>query len=89
MKLLILYLGAGIIEKSKNKQVINIVINKISDINKIVIPFFDKNKIVGNKQQDFLDWCKIASIINRGSHLTVEGLDLIKKIKSNMNRSRK
>lgn len=89
MKLIILYLGAGKIEKSKNNQVINIVIYKISDINNIVIPFFEKNNILGNKQLDYLDWCRVASIINERSHLTLEGLDLIRKIKSNMNRSRK
>jgi hypothetical protein len=38
---------------------------------------------------DFHDWCKVAKLVNEGNHLTIEGLDLIKKIKSEMNRSRK
>lgn len=88
MKLIISYLGAGKIEKIENKQVINIIINKKTDINNIVIPFFEKYNVLGNKQLDFIDWNKVANIINKGQHLTVEGLDLIKKIKSNMNRSR-
>ena len=40
------------------------------------------------KQLDFLDWCKIAKLINDGNHLTVEGLSLIRDIKSRMNRGR-
>ena len=45
--------------------------------------------MLGTKQLDYLDWCKIANLMNEGSHLTVEGLDLIKKIKSNLLRERK
>jgi LAGLIDADG endonuclease len=40
MELLINYLGAGKIEKQQNTQVVSLIINKISEISNIVIPFF-------------------------------------------------
>lgn len=89
MELIIKYLGAGFKEKNQSTQIVNIRIPKISDITNIIIPFFENNNILGNKQLDYLDWCKIAALMNNGSHLTLEGLNLIRKIKSNMNRGRK
>jgi hypothetical protein len=35
-----------------------------------------------------MNWCKVLKLMEEGSHLTVEGMDLIKNIKSKMNRSR-
>jgi hypothetical protein len=54
-----------------------------------IIPFFEKHSIVGVKHLDFLDFCKVASLMQEGSHLTNEVLDLIKQIKASMNRGRK
>jgi hypothetical protein len=91
MELLINYLGKdkGIIEKDPRKAVVCITINKISDIINIVIPFFEKYPLKGIKQFDYLDFCKIANLMKKGSHLTQEGVNLIRKIKSGMNRNRK
>jgi hypothetical protein len=38
---------------------------------------------------DYLDWCIIAKLKSDGAHLTFEGLEEIRKIKSGMNRGRK
>ena len=88
MELLIKYLGSGKIEKHSKNPVINLAIVKFSDINNIVIPFFEKYPLKGTKQLDYTDWVKIAKIINEGSHLTPEGLDQIKILKTGMNRGR-
>lgn len=40
------------------------------------------------KQADFLDFCKIAKLVVNKEHLTKEGVERIKVIKSNMNRKR-
>jgi len=74
IELIMNYLGAGILERDSRKPVIYLVINKISDINQIVIPFFNQYPIFGIKQLDYLDWCKIANFIESGAHLTTEGL---------------
>jgi LAGLIDADG endonuclease len=89
MELLIDYLGTGKIEKDSRFPAVILVIEKFADINKIIIPFFRNYTLLGVKQLDFLDWCKIANLMNEGKHLSIEGLDLIKKIKSEMNKGRK
>jgi hypothetical protein len=43
---------------------------------------------LGVKELDYLNWCKIAKLMNEGKHLTVEGLELIRELKSKMNRGK-
>jgi LAGLIDADG endonuclease len=88
LELIIKTLSVGRIEKSNNDSVVNLVVGRSSDLNKIIIPFFNKYSLRGNKQLDFLDWCKIANLINIGSHLTKEGLEEIRKIRLGMNKGR-
>ena len=89
MELIMNYLGAGRLERDSRKPVIYLVINKISEINQIVIPFFNQYPICGIKHLDYLDWCKIANLIESGAHLTNEGLAEIQRIKDGINTSRK
>ena len=42
----------------------------------------------GVKQNDYLDWCKVAKLMNDGLHLTIDGLNLIRTIKDGMNKGR-
>lgn len=74
MEHLIKYLGSGKLEKDLKTSVINLIIYKISDITNIIIPFLKKNPILGVKYLDYLDWCKVAELMNEGAHLTLEGL---------------
>lgn len=57
------------------------VCNKFTDLYNIIIPILKKYPIQGEKGKDFLDWCKIAEIMNDGDHLTPAGLDKIREIK--------
>ena len=54
-----------------------------------VLPFFDKYSIVGVKSKDYKDFKKLVLMVNDKKHLTLEGLNLIKKIKEGMNKLRK
>lgn len=65
------------------------LVTGFSNTNTIIIKFFLKYKIRGVKLLDFNDFMLIASLVNRKLHLTQEGLDQIRKIKSRMNRLRK
>jgi hypothetical protein len=89
MKLLIKYLGAGKIEIDNRNPAVYLLLYKISDITNIIIPFFEQNPLYGIKLYDYLDWCKFANLMNEGSHITVEGLELNLKIKTDMNTGRK
>jgi hypothetical protein len=57
-------------------------------ITNTLIPFLNENPIIGIKLYDYMDWCKIHSLMFNRSHLTVEGINSIRKIKSGMNRGR-
>ena len=52
-----------------------------------MIPLFNKHKIIGINLLNYLNFCKVAELINKKDHLTKEGLENIRKIKSNMNRN--
>jgi hypothetical protein len=62
---------------------------KTSDILNVIIPFFDKYPIIGNKRLDYEDFCKVAYLVKDKTHLTSEGIEVIKSIKARMNTGRK
>lgn len=88
MESIIKYLGTGKIYKYPDKLAVSLTILKFSDINEKIIPFFNKHPIDGVKLNDYLDWCKINQLMNNGLHLTKQGLNIIQKIKSGMNKGR-
>lgn len=77
------YLNCGRCTFSRNE--VNLVISKFDDLNNKIIPIFNKYPMIGTKQSDFLDFCKIAKLMENKQHLTKEGIEEIIKIKSNMN----
>jgi len=89
MNSLVSYFGCGRYVLRKNKDFGEYVITKFSDLTEKVIPFFDKYKIIGVKALDFADFCKVHELVKNKAHLTPEGLELIEKIKSGMNKGRK
>lgn len=88
MENIIKYLGSGQIYKYPNQPAVAITIVNYSDIINLIIPFFKKYPIHGQKLFDFTDWCKIAKLMKDGSHLNLEGLELIRTIKTSMNKGR-
>ena len=87
MESLIYYLHCGSLYKQKEAVIFEV--KKLSDINEKIIPFFKKYPILGVKSKDFESWCEVADIMKHKKHLTLEGLDQIRKIKAGMNRGRK
>lgn len=88
MQKIVDYWGSGRIYKYAGKSAVSLTIVDFKDITDIIIPFFNINPIIGIKLYDYLDWCKIHCLMINRSHLTVEGIDSIKEIKSGMNRGR-
>jgi len=89
MELLTKYLSAGKLYKNSKEPFVTLTIYKLTDIKKIIIPFFEQNPLYGVKHLDFLDFCKVVKLKVEKKHLTLEGLDQIREIKSGMNRDRK
>ena len=63
------YIGCGEIHITENQ--IRFSVQKIDDINNIIVPFFRKNKLLENKKKDFELWKKAVEIIykNKGRYL--------------------
>lgn len=71
-----------------NRNAVEFRVRSFSDIEKIIIPFFFKYRLQGVKSKDFADFCKAVEIMKVKGHLTSEGLNEIRKLKSGMNRGR-
>lgn len=88
MEKIIEYFGTGKIYKYAGKSAVSLSIVDFTDITNILVPFFNKNPLIGIKLYDYFDWCKIHSLMINRSHLTIEGINSIKKIKASMNKGR-
>ena len=64
------------------------VVEKFTDVNDKIIPFFEKFKLHGIKSKNFEDFKKAALFIKNKDHLTREGLNKIKILKGGMNKNR-
>lgn len=84
----ITFWGCGSSKLRSDKFAVDYIVTKLTDINNIIIPFFDKFPILGVKTQDFELFKKAAKIMSNGDHLTQKGLDKLNIIKSNMNKKK-
>jgi hypothetical protein len=87
MKSLVEYLGCGKIFESRDA--VDFVVTKLPDLISQIIPFFDKYPLQGVKSKEFLDFKIVAKLMQNKEHLTQEGLEQIRQIKSGMNTQRK
>jgi hypothetical protein len=85
---IIKYLGCGNIYSSTNKNTASVFISKLSDIIGIIIPFFGRYAIQGSKIENYLDFCRVATMMRDKVHTTQEGFQKIAQIKSGMNKKR-
>lgn len=88
MSNLLKLLNCGNLIEIVGRSAVDIVVTKISDIESKIVPLFTDFALKGNKNLDFLDFCKVLESIKNNDHLTTEGLEYIKKIKSQMNSKR-
>jgi len=89
IELLLKYFSSGSVEKHTSYPAVTLVITKFTTISEKIIPFFESYPLVGVKKNDYLDWCSVARLMSNKAHLTQEGLNLIRTIKSGMNTGRK
>nr|ATI20250.1 LAGLIDADG endonuclease [Juglanconis oblonga] len=64
---LIKYLNCGRCTYGRNE--VNFIISKFGDLNNKIIPIFNQCPMLGTKQADFLDFCKIAKLVENKEHL--------------------
>jgi len=83
------FFGCGLFNYHNGKSQLGsgvFIVRKFSDIYDKILPFFkDQHPIKGIKSEDFKDWCRVAELIRSKAHLTEEGVEKIREIKSGMN----
>ncbi len=76
--------GCGNVFEYKNNNS-KFVVSKLNNIIKNIIPYFFKYPLMNKKQQDFIIWCKIVTMIEKGEHQTNDGLNKIREMREKMN----
>ena len=83
------FFGCGRINIDNNKTgTMKFVITNIDDLVNKVIPHFDKYILKTSKHLNYLDFKMAILIMNEKKHYNLEGINNLKNIKSNMNKSR-
>lgn len=73
--------------RANHCQCYRYTVSSYKDILETIIPFFQKYPLQSiSKQENFKLFCKIAKFVKRGEHLSKEGVEKIRIIKSNMNK---
>jgi len=88
MNSLVDYLNCGISRDIVKRPAFDFMVKKFSDIEQKIIPLLINYPLQGVKSLDFKDFCLVAVMIKNKEHLTLNGLEEIKKIKSRMNSAR-
>jgi len=86
MRAIASYFNAGSVSLNRNAFVFRVV--NFSELTENILPLFINYPIQGIKYFDYLDFLKAVQIIKNKSHLTLEGLEEIQKIKEGMNSRR-
>ena len=79
------YFNTGKVYNYNGRSAVNITIVDFTSITEIIIPFIKKYPVIGIKFYDYTDWCKIHYLMINRAHLTKDGINSIKLIKSGMN----
>ena len=80
------FFGVGVIRKKIKSNSVIYSIQSLKDINSILIPHFDKYLLLTKKRADYILFKKVTDLMNKGKHLTKNGLIKIIKIKASMNK---
>ena len=77
--------GIGTLRLDKKLNAVRYSVNNLKDLTTVIIPHFENYPLVTQKQADFLLFKQIVELMNKGAHLTFEGLQQIINIKASLN----
>lgn len=78
-------LDCGTVNDYKNGQnAVTLNISSFSDITLKIIPLIENGVLLGDKQKDYICWKKAHDLMRKNQHLTIDGINEIKKLKSKM-----
>ena len=78
------YFGCGVVRKNHGTRLCYRVRGHENLLHKI-LPFFEKHQLKTRKRVDFAKFRKVVLQMEKGEHLTHDGLEKIREIKTTMN----
>jgi hypothetical protein len=81
------FFGCGVVRRNHGDRMAYRV-RKIEHLRERIIPFFEKHPLKTKKRLDFLKFRRILLLMERGEHLTSEGIEKIRAIAQTMNTGR-
>ena len=79
------FFGCGVV-RSNHGDRMAFRVRSIDHLWNIIVPFFDKHSLKSKKKLDYLKFRKVLLYIKQGKHLSLEGIERIQFIASQMNR---
>ena len=81
------YFGCGVVRKNHGDRLAYRVRDRRCLVD-VICPFFMKHKLKTSKNIDFLKFRRVVLKMEKGEHLTAEGVDEIRQIAAGMNLGR-
>lgn len=86
MKIKSFFNQVGTIVTNYNHNFVVYKISSLNEITNIIIPHFEKYPLLTKKQSDYLLFKKIVELMNKGEHLTLDGLIKVVNLKASLNK---
>lgn len=75
--------------KNSDEEIYEYRLRSIQHLRTKLIPFIEKHPLMTTKKYDYAKFKEILELISKEEHLTLEGLEKIKTLKSKMNKGSK
>ena len=83
------WLGCGHVQEFPKEARVNLVITSLKDIVEILIPILNKYNLQGINKLNFDGFMAIVKLVENEEHLSQEGLEKIRQIKSEISTGRR
>lgn len=81
------FFGCGVVRRNHADRMCYRVRN-VEHLRQRIIPFFEKHPLKSKKRLDYIKFRRVLLMMERGEHLTAEGIEKIRKIAATMNPGR-
>ncbi len=81
------FFGCGVV-RTNHAERMAYRVRSVEHLRERIIPFFEKHPLKSKKQIEFLKFRKVLLLMERNEHLTLEGIEKIRAIASEMNTRR-
>ena len=78
------YFGCGVVRKNHGTR-LSYRVRGQENLHTKILPFFEKHHLKTRKRVDFAKFRKVLLLMEKGEHLTVDGLEKIRQLKITMN----